>query len=148
MTALHLSASFQPPILLLLFWAVFCATSFLVALEPCQVLPGIIDAYAAVLNFMLDVSLSIERRRSPLPCREPLASLATGYPKLIAILCRFLWHVLSELTSAFERIQSLINCNVFGRIIHLRCCIAFNNDKAAEEDRSWGLSDPGDFAYT
>ncbi|KAL1235434.1 Stromal membrane-associated protein [Trichinella spiralis] len=61
MAALHLSASFQPPILLLLFWAVFCATSFLVAVEPCQVLPGIIDAYAAVLNFMLDVSLFIER---------------------------------------------------------------------------------------
>ncbi|KRY14318.1 hypothetical protein T12_14402 [Trichinella patagoniensis] len=63
MAALHLSATFQLLILLLLFWAVFCASSFLVALKPCQVLPGIIDAYAAVLHSMLDVFLSIERRR-------------------------------------------------------------------------------------
>ncbi|KRZ58262.1 hypothetical protein T02_2112 [Trichinella nativa] len=63
MAALHLFATIQPPILLLLFWAVFCASSFLVALKPCQVLPGIIDVYAAVLHSMLDVFLSIERRR-------------------------------------------------------------------------------------
>ncbi|KRZ06958.1 hypothetical protein T11_18092 [Trichinella zimbabwensis] len=63
MATQHLSATFQPPILLLLFWAVFCASSFLVALEPCRVPQGIIDAYAAVLRSMLDVFLSKERRR-------------------------------------------------------------------------------------
>ncbi|KRY43681.1 hypothetical protein T03_16339 [Trichinella britovi] len=61
MAALHLSATFQPQILLLLFCAVICASSILVALEPCQVLPRIIHAYVAVLHSMLDVFLSIER---------------------------------------------------------------------------------------
>ncbi|XP_003367157.1 conserved hypothetical protein, partial [Trichinella spiralis] len=59
--------------------------------------------------------------RTPLPCREPLASLGTSH--------EFHPDGLPNLESD-------------------RCCIAFNNDKAAEEDRSWGLSDPGVFAYT
>ncbi|KRZ84293.1 hypothetical protein T08_5701 [Trichinella sp. T8] len=100
MTSLHLSATFQPPILLLLFWAVFCASSFLVALKPCQVLPGIIDAYAAVLHSMLDFQPKsnsfFSSTPSPLPCREPLASLGSSCEfHLTACQCRFAYSMRS-----------------------------------------------------
>ncbi|XP_003366235.1 conserved hypothetical protein [Trichinella spiralis] len=83
---------------------------------------------------------------TPLPCREPLASLGTSHEfHLTACQCIFAYSMRSL---TFSSRLPKTYCHTLPNLESDRCCIAFNNDKAAEEDRSWGLSDPGDFAYT
>ncbi|KAL1245117.1 hypothetical protein TSPI_01625 [Trichinella spiralis] len=63
-------------------------------------------------------------------------TLSPFSPFTMSRTTRIPWYFARVPLDGLPVIQSLINCNVFGRIIHLRCCIAFNADKAAEEDRS------------